>query len=1087
MKISLFLLFTCAFQLMAITSEAQNAMISIKTNPLTVGQLISEIEKQTDYLVVYSTQEVDINRNIHVRKTSDKVATYLDEAFNETPIGYEFRKDYILLTTSKNLLSADNRQQVPQITGVVVDEKGEPVIGANVSVIGENVGSITDLNGYFALQSQQGKTLQVSFIGYVTQKVTVKGTQLQIVLIEDNKTLDEVVVVGYGTQKKVNLTGAVGIVASHDLTIKPVGQTSAALQGVVPGMTITQRSGEPGNDSGSIRIRGIGTLSDANPLVLIDGIEGSINNVDPNTIESISVLKDAASASIYGSRAANGVLLVTTKRGKEGKFSISYSNYLGWQEPTNLPDLVDAIDYMELLNTAYSNVGRQPLYSDELIGEYRKQNGVSSDLYPNTDWQKLTLTKSGFQQNHFLNVSGGTDRLKMFTSIGYFSQDGLIENSSFDRLNIRNNMDWQLTSKLKAKVDLQFTNTKRINPSSGAANIFQWMNSIPANQIAVNSDGSWGVGWSGINPVARAKEGGESVGKTTWGSANASLIYSPFSWLTGEVNVAPKYTVTGSHNLTKAIQTYLPDGTPSYMSPVKSELTDSSRKTLNNNVRATVTAEKEFGKHDFKALLGASQEEYKSDVFSAYRDSIDVNYPVLNTGSAKNQTVSGNAEKWVLRSFFARVNYNYKQKYLFEFNVRHDGSSRFAKGNKWATFPSMSAGWRISEESFMKPLKESFLDDLKIRVSWGKLGNQSIGTTYYPFTTQMGFGVTAMDGNVVNTSRFGTMPNSEIKWETTETTDVGLDFTLFGKLNVTADYYYKKTSDILLSLPIPHTIGLNPPIQNAGVVENKGWELSIGYRDRIGDFAYNVNFNLSDVKNKILDYKGQDETGFIANREGYPIGSLYGYIAEGYFQSDDEVANAPKQFGTVKAGDIKYKNMNDDDKIDSSDKVVIGSTIPRYTFGMNLGGSYKGFDCSMFFQGVGKADGYLDGAGIIPFVNGGGVGGTVLESFKDYWTEDNRSAAYPRLTFNETNNSQNSTFWLKDASYLRLKNLQIGYTLPAVITKKAGISKLRIFANGTNLFTLDKFWDGYNVESPIGSVVFYPQVKVYSFGVEVNF
>lgn len=350
------------------------------------------------------------------------------------------------------------------------------------------------------------------------------------------------------------------------------------------------------------------------------------------------------------------------------------------------------------------------------------------------------------------------------------------------------------------------------------------MNGIPANQIGINSNGSWGVGWNGVNPISHAKESGTFVTRTIWGSVNASLIYSPFSWLTGEVNVAPKYTVASSANLTKAIQSYLPDETPSFVFPTKNSLTNSDTKTLHNNVRATLTAEKSIGDHNITILAGASQEERHAKNFMAYRDSIDVNYPVLSTGSASNQSVSGGEDRFVLRSFFARANYNYKQKYLFEFNIRHDGSSRFAKGNKWATFPSVSAGWRISEEKFMQQLKN--IDDLKLRVSWGKLGNQNVGNSYYPFTTQMKFGITTMGGQVVNRASFEDMPNNLIRWETTESIDIGLDMTLFNRLSITADYYQKETRDILLSLPIPYTIGLNAPVQNAGVVEIKDGSLA---------------------------------------------------------------------------------------------------------------------------------------------------------------------------------------------------------------------------------------------------------------------
>lgn len=1080
-RMQLFLLFfiTSLFTLSMQEARAQSKSINLNLSDITLSEAMKAIEQNTEYVFFYNNSGIDLNKKVTIKA---KNAT-INNVITQILPGYEYK-----IESNKIVILPKQKQQRRKITGTITDSQGEPVIGASILEKGTTNGTITGMDGSFSVEVEPNATLRITSIGFKTQEIkTGSSNGFKIVLVDDTETLDEVVVVAYGTQKKVNLTGAVSVVSSTDIKIKPVGQTSAALQGVLPGVTVMQRSGEPGADSGTIRIRGVGTLSDANPLVLIDGIEGSINNIDPNSIESVSVLKDAASASIYGSRAANGVLLVTTKRGAEGKFSVSYNNYLGWQEPTNMPDVVDAIGYMELLNTAYQNVGRDPLYSNDLLEQYKKQNGVSSDQYPNTDWQKKTLTKSGFQQSHFLNISGGNDKLKTFTSLGYYTQDGLIENSGFNRLNLRNNMDWTISSKIKAKVDLQFTSTKKTDPASGAKNIFMWMNGIPANQIGINSDGSWGTGWNGLNPISHAKESGEFVTRTNWGSINASLLYSPVSWLTAEVNVAPKFTLETKDNLTKPIQSYLPDGTPSFVNPTKSSLTNTDTKTLHNNIRATVTADKSFGNHNIKVLAGASQEERHARHHTAYRDSVNVDYPVLGTGSASNQTVGGGAEKWVLRSFFARANYNYKQKYLFEFNIRHDGSSRFAKGNKWATFPSVSAGWRISEEKFMKPLKESFLDDLKIRASWGRLGNQNIGSTYYPFTTQMKFGTTVMGGQLVNRASFEDMPNSLIKWETTESIDIGIDLTLFNKLTITADYYEKETRDILLTLPIPFITGLNAPVQNAGVVENKGWELGITYRDRIGDLNYNVNFNLSDVKNKITDFRGQDQTSTIANREGHPIGSIYGYIAEGYFQSEEEIANSPTQTGKIKPGDIKYRNMNDDNKINNDDKVVIGSTIPRYTYGLNLGAEYKGVDLSMFFQGVGKADGYLEGPGIIPFVSGGSIGGTALEAFKDYWTEDNRNAAYPRPAFNESNNGLVSTFWLKDASYLRLKNLQVGYTIPATLTKKWGIDRLRIFANGTNLFTIDKFWDGYNVEAPTGMVNFYPQVKVYSFGLEIKF
>lgn len=431
--------------------------INLALSNVTLNEAIKAVEQNTKYVFFYNNSEIDLDKRISLNAKNATIESVMTQILPDN----EYRVE-----NDKIIIFSKSRQSKCKVTGIITDDRGEAVVGANIMEKGTNNGTIAAIDGSFSLEVSPNAVLRVTSIGYKPQEVKVSNNNsFKITLIEDSELLDEVVVVGYGTQKKVNLTGSVAVAASMDINIKPVGQTSAALQGVLPGVTITQRSGEPGADSGTIRIRGIGTLSDANPLVLIDGVEGSINNIDPNSIESISVLKDAASSAIYGSRAANGVVLVTTKRGSEGRFTISYTNYLGWQEPTNMPDIVDALGYMELLNVAYKNVGRDPLYSDELIAQYKKQNGVSSDDYPNTDWQKETLTKSGFQQSHFLNISGGNEKLKTFTSLGYFTQDGLIENSSFKRLTLRNNMDWKLSSKLKAKVDLQFTNTKkRIRP-----------------------------------------------------------------------------------------------------------------------------------------------------------------------------------------------------------------------------------------------------------------------------------------------------------------------------------------------------------------------------------------------------------------------------------------------------------------------------------------------------------------------------------------------------------------------------------------------------------------------------------------------
>ncbi|MCD7936426.1 MAG: TonB-dependent receptor [Tannerellaceae bacterium] len=1069
------------YPLFAADQYAPSKKLTIVTTQSTpLAEILKEVEKQSEFLFNYKDSDIS-SVNARVNVTEGSIQDVLEQALRGSGLTYVIEDRHITLS----VLPA-NQTNIP-VTGIILDAYNDPLTGVSIVIKGEGRGTITDLDGRFSLEVPQGSVLTVSFICYQKQEFTIRDNRpLTIRLQEEFTDLDEVVVVGYGTQKKVNLTGSIGIISSRELALKPVGQTSTALQGLLPGVTVTQSSGQPGEDGGQIRIRGIGTLSDANPLVLIDGVEGSINNIDPNSIESISVLKDAASSSIYGSRAANGVVLVTTKRGGESRYKVSYSNYVGWQKPTDMPDLVDAVGYMELLNVAYQNVGRDPLYSTELIDAYKKQNGVSSNLYPDTDWQKVAMKGSALQQNHFINVSGGNDKLRMFTSAGYFSQQGLLDNTDFRRFTLRNNMDWILSSRLSVRLDLQFIHSRRSTPGTAPNELFQWINGLPSNLPYQNEDGTWGVGWNGANPVAHAKESGRNVYRTPWGSVNAAVIYKPVEWITAEVNVAPKFVMSDENKLKTPIQTYLADGTPSYVNPSKSELTESHSRELYNNFRATVTAEKTFArKHDTKLMVGFTQEDYKNNNFYAYRDSVNVLYPVLNTGGAANRNNGGKAEEWALRSWFGRVNYAYNQRYLVEFNLRYDGSSRFAKENRYALFPSVSAGWRISEETFMQGTK-GFLDDAKIRASWGRLGNQNIGT--YPFTSSVEFGIGAMDGNSVSAAALNDMPNAQIKWETTETTNIGLDLVMLGnRLTVTGEYYKRRTEDILLKLNIPLIVGLGNPYQNAGIVENKGWELSIGYRDRAGDLNYSVHFNLSDVKNKIIDLRGQDETGLQANREGHPVGAIYGYIADGYFQSEEEIASHPTQFGSVKPGDIKYRNLNGDDVIDGEDKVVIGNVIPRYSFGLNVTAEYKGFDINAFFQGVGKRDGYLWGAGITPFTTSGAVGGTIREDNRDYWTENNRNARYPRLAFGETNNTQYSTFWMQDAKYIRLKNLQIGYTVPASLVHKVGMERFRIYANGTNLFTIDKFLKGYDVEAPVGVGNYYPQTRLFSFGLELVF
>jgi TonB-linked SusC/RagA family outer membrane protein len=1063
-----------------VSADALNLNLSLEKNLHQLlkhtGLRVRKIRKDT-YVITEARREKSTVSNEEAEPTESSKPT----AISDEPTAIQMSHQPLIQQQAVADLS---------VNGTVTDESGAVLPGVSVILKGTTRGTTTDSKGFYqmAVPDENG-VLVFSFVGYLSQEVLIgKRTTIGVKLATDTKALSEVVVVGYGTQKKVNLTGAVSSISSEEITRRPVGQTSAALQGLMPGVTVFQRSGRPGGDGGTIRIRGVGTIggdngSSPDPLVLIDGIEGSMNSIDPNLIESVSILKDAASGSIYGARAANGVILVTTKRAKGSRISVNYNNYIGWQTPTNLPKMANAIDHMLMTNEAYVNVGRSPLYADALIQKYRTEGATNRDLYPDTDWQKEVLTGSGLQQSHFLSVNGGSEKIRFLTSVGYLDQKGIIANSSFKRFTLRNNTDIQFSKKFSARADLQLVAATTIEPGRGSEEVFHWMNRIPANQIGINSNGTWGDGWNGDNPIAMSRDGGTKKNNSPYVLVNAALVYKPIEGLTAEVAYAPKFALSTDKNFNKAIQAYKPDGTLSFLAPAKSSLTEMTNQSLYTTLRGTLTFDKTYGENGLKILAGFSREDFRNDNNSAYREGYLLpDYQVINAGASDIQRTTGGASEWALQSLFGRVNYDYKQKYLLEANARYDGSSRFASGHKYGFFPSVSAGWRISQESFMQPLLK-VVNELKVRGSWGQLGNQNIPGGNYPFMSSLQFGPYSLGKQIVNVVALNTLANSEISWETTEMSDIGLDATLFSKLSITADYYYKQTRDILLRLDVPTIIGLGAPYQNAGIVENKGWELGLTYKGAVRDFRYDIGFNLSDVKNKVVDLRGVNQVGLTVNREGYPINSIYGLQAEGLFQTADEVAAHAQQFGVIKPGDIKYKDQNGDGIINGDDNIVIGTTIPRFTYGTTLNGYYKGFSLNIVLQGVGQADGLLNEQGIMPFF----LGGTVQEQHKDHWTPENPNATFPRLAFSESNNEKISSFWLRNAAYLRLKNIQLGYSLPTALTQRAGISNVRFFVNGQNLLTWDKFWNGYDVESPVGTGRSYPQVKMVSFGIDASF
>ena len=1004
--------------------------------------------------------------------------------------------------------------QSREISGVVSDQDNFPLPGAAIIVEGTSLGTMADENGAFVISADPGQVLVVSFIGFMDQKVTItERVQYFINLVPDVNILDEIVVVGYDTQKKVNLTGSVSSLSSETFKNRPIVQTSTALQGIVPGLTVTNGGGEPGADAGSIRIRGLGTFgqSSAAPLILIDGIEGDMNTLDPTTIDNISVLKDAASSAIYGSRAANGVILITTKRGREGQSYVTYRGYVGWQTPTMMPENVSVEEYMLLKNETMVNDGASALYDQEYIDNYRMNNWLDPDNYPMIDWQKRLITGNGFTHNHAVTMTASTEKIKTMTSFSYLKQNGIIKFTDFQRYNFRNNMDVRLNDKLWLRLDISGSYGIK-NMLTEQGDVFTFANARDPLMLAQWSDGNYAPFTGGslnILPVIEKGEGGKKRQGNLNLIASAVLTYRPWDWLTLEGKVAPRFQWNTNHTFTDFITYYSdPYGTVSNATNVEhNSLYEGRSRSFWENYQFTATFNRKFAMaHDLKILLGASRETMDNSTLSAKR--YDYSYPdyeTINAGADNELKENGGArEQLALQSFFGRINYNYKERYLFEANIRFDGSSRFAPGHRWGVFPSFSAAWRITEEPFMLNIKNK-LTEAKIRASYGTLGNQSIGG-YYPAFQTLTISSFSGNGNIWPIVALNSLANTDITWETSEMYDVGIDVVMWNKLSMTADWYYKTTYGILMKLDIPSTIGMDAPYQNAGEVRNVGWEVGIGYHDYWGDWHFGVDANLSDVINEITDMKGTSSGSFIRNQEGSPVNSFYGYECLGIARTDEDAdyvnRNCPQFNKDIQAGDLIYKDQltidtdgdgipdKADGRIDENDKTIIGSSIPRFTYGFTVSAGWKGLNISVQFQGVGMADAYMSGYYTQPNVQGG----TYRKEHLDRWTRNTPYGRFPRMSATTSQNIENSSFWMADASYLRLKNLQLSYSLPQSVVKKMKIKGLTFFANATNLLTITNYYAGYDPETTYSSVDAlttnasnYPPVSTYTFGLEIKF
>lgn len=995
------------------------------------------------------------------------------------------------------LLSFAVYAQENTVTGKVYDVSGEPIIGASVVIQGTTQGTITDMDGAFQLKAQPSQTLVVSFLGYKDVILPIGNkNNFKVTLEEDSKKLDEVVVVGYATQKKVNLTGSVASVSSKDIQDIPVANTATLLQGRLPGLVLTQNGAQAGNDNPEIRIRGIGTFGNNNPMVLIDGVEGSLSQISeiPSAdIDNISVLKDAASAAIYGVRAANGVILITTKRGQaSSRVKVSYSGSYTLQTPGIVPDYVDSYNWALMRNEVNPDT-----FSPEALQKLK--DGSDPDHYANTNWLDAVLRNASMHQHH-LSVSGGSENTHFMASVAYSNQDGIMVKTGVERFSFRSNLDTRykrFTFGLNLSGNKNNVTAPAVAPS-GEGGIMRFVSWFTRPTVPVMySNGHYGyVDGSSMsaemvkNPVELMSLGHRS--NEYWrfnGKAFAGIEL--WEGLKFQTSLAYAFDLNATKSYTpKSPARYDADGNIVKAAGETNKEEDYWYRNATWTNENLLTYNKQFDKHNINVLLGHSVIGSRF-----YKTTASIQgFPTENIYELKGGTINpgatGESEEYKLQSFFGRVNYSYDDRYLFEFNIRHDGSSRMPKANRYATFPSLSAGWVFSNEGFMKDYRNFSLG--KLRLSWGKLGNQEIGNYAYAATLGASGNYFFDQGadkqaGMVQTS----VPNENIKWETTRSVNIALDLGFFNnRIQTTFEWFDKKTSDILMQLAMPGIFlgSLSAPYQNVGAVRNRGWEWTVNYSDSRGDWAWNAGFNLSRVKNEILEMGELEEKidGNIINRIGNPIGAYFGYKAIGIYRTEADLQRTNskgeviKQNGVApKLGDIMYADLDDNGNITPEDRDIIGNPFPKYSYSFNLGASWKNFDLSTFWQGVGGIYRYS-------WETSTDIRGNLTSRWVNRYSADNINAPMPAL--GNTMNDSYSSFWLEKSDYLRLKNLEFGYTFRQSELAKVGISSIRVYFAGSNLLTFTplKNWDPEKSSGDTRNDV-HPNMRTYSFGLNIQF
>ena len=1109
MRLSVFFLLLFVAQTYATVTYSQQTRLTLKMQDAKVIDVLGKIENESEFFFLFNQKLVDVERQVNVDAKNESIDKILSGIFENTNVTALVKDRQIILTTAA--LEILDSQQQNSVSGKVTDSSGGSLPGVSIVIKGTTNGTISDTNGNFTLFNvPENGTLQFSFIGMKAQEVAVAGkTKVNITLVEESIGIEEVVAIGYGTQKKGTMTSSVSVVKADDIRKSAVSDVSNTLSGKVSGLIVRNFNAEPGADASSIFVRGVSTTGNNDALIVVDGIpDRNLSLVDINDIESVTVLKDASAVAPYGSRGANGVILITTKRGKVGKPTITYTTYYGVSKPTRLPKYCSSADYARMFNEASKNEGKAEPFTADDIAKYAAGNNPD---YPNTQWWDEIVKKDPIQSQHNLAVSGANESVSYYLSMGAFRQDGYFSSTDFKKYNMRANIDAKITKDLKVSFELSgYTGNKnsplRIVSGQAMTDFLEAPSRTSATWPVKNGKGQYVKPTASNNAVADLELGGGGLTKNNNFTGTFGAEYKP-SYL-------PGLTFKGLGVYDYGVSDQKIWSTPftiwrmvDRINSIYEEIPPSSKPSLYEGVNFSATKQIEFHadykrtiaeKHNLGALIVFNRTEWNTSYLEGKR----INFPSsainqLFAGPQADQYTNGSGFEGARLGYIGRLTYDYNTKYMFECNFRYDGSMKFAPEKRWGFFPSIALGWRISEENFIKN-NYSFIDNLKLRGSWGKAGNDRVGDYQYLGT----YGLLALPysfgGSTVQTAKEARLPNPDITWETATSSDLGLEGSFWKDLlTFETDYFFKRTENILR--PTQKTssiIGISLPDANIGVVENKGIEFMIGHRNHLKDIKYNANFVFTYATNKAIEL-GESEGTLndpFRRQTGNPLNSYYGAIAEGIFTSADEIANSPSQGEGIVPGDIKYKDISGpegkpDGKIDYYDETKIGySQIPEIIYGLNLGVEYKGFDLTLNFQGATNVNYRFGGFAANAFDNGGNIQQWQMD---ERWTPENNNpnARYPRLTTAPTgNNTKGSTYWLRDGTYLRLKTAQIGYNIDPALISRLNIKGLRIYLSGQNLFTwvkddLMKFDpEAYNVRGQ-----FYPQAKIYTLGLNLTF